>query len=79
MDDFPYDEVRDANGDYFHTVSEATKLGFKINQVWSVTMHEDTICYGPSHHYVNLLGYVATQDSHDGKTYFEYDAAPDYP
>ena len=41
-EEFPFDEVRDANGDYFDTVGEAMDAGFDLNQVWSVT-EEDYI------------------------------------
>lgn len=27
--------------------------------------------YGPSRHYVNLVGYVVTRESHDEETYYE--------
>lgn len=74
--DFPFEEIRRADDNYFNTVAEAMAEGFAENQVWSVC-HDDededgvqTDTYGPAHHYVNRLGYVATKDFHDGNTYY---------
>ncbi len=69
---FPFDEIRaEPNGDYFDSVADAMAAGFDLDQVWSVVHGDgDSYCYGPSHHYVNLLGYVATTERHDGDTYY---------
>ncbi|KZX57807.1 hypothetical protein A3709_19480 [Halioglobus sp. HI00S01] len=84
--EFPFDEIRmGANpgetsindGDYFESAEaamEATGLG--ENHIWSVTDNEDddgnsVFCYGPSRHFVNLIGFIATKEPHDGETYYE--------
>jgi len=69
---FPFDEIRaEPNGDFFDSVADAMAAGFDLDQIWSVTCHDDdTFCHGPSHHYVNLLGFVATNERHDGHTYY---------
>ena len=69
--EFPYDEIRKQNGDYFDSWQDAKDHGYEDNQIWSVTVHDDTYCYGPPHHYVNHIGHIATKEIHDGKTYYE--------
>ena len=69
--DFPFHEYRKESGDFFDTWVEARGEGFRDNQIWSVTEHENTIVYGPPQHYINLLGFVATKETHDGDTYYE--------
>ena len=68
--EFPFDEVRDPNGDYFPSWSAARGAGFDDNQIWSVTEHDGTWCYGPPHHWVNIIGYVCTSERHDHNTYY---------
>ena len=70
--EFPFDEIRDQHGDYFSTVADAKKhSGYDESHIWSVTECEGAWSYGPSHHYINLIGYIATHESHDGNTYYE--------
>ncbi len=76
--DFPFDEIRDSNGDYFETIDQAMKqTGLTVDNVWSVVsddhMEKDNwmvYIYGPSHHYCNILGYVVTKEPHDSETYY---------
>jgi hypothetical protein len=69
--EFPFEEIKDVNGDYFTSVTHALEHGFDENQVWSVVIEDDVWVYGPSHHYINLIGYIATEEHHDGDTYYE--------
>ena len=70
--EFPFDEIRDQHGDYFSTVADAKKhSGYDESHIWSVTECEGAWSYGPSHHYVNLIGYIATHEAHDGNSYYE--------
>lgn len=79
--DFPFEEVKRPDGDYFYRISELEELGYIKSQIWSVVDGDEEIdesgqrwCYytfGPSHHYVNLVGYVGTQEHHDGETYYQ--------
>ncbi len=76
--DFPFDEIRNATGDYFASVTEAMKAGYQESQIWSVAIAdgegpngEDAYTYGPSFHYVNVMGYIATKEHHDDETYYE--------
>lgn len=72
MDDFPYREIRDARGDLFETVHLAMKAtGLNMDHVWSVADAEGSTCFGPPHHYVNVLGFIATAEPHDHATYYE--------
>lgn len=68
--EFPFEEIRKDSGDFFDSIEEAKAAGFEESQIWSVTECEDTFTYGPSRHWVNLLGYVATVEHHDDNTYF---------
>jgi hypothetical protein len=70
--EFPFVEIKDENGDYFSGgITQVRVAGYDDNQIWSVTESDGTICYGPPHHYVNLLGHIATTERHDGNTYYE--------
>ena len=71
-EDFPFEEIRKESGDYFDSAQEAMDAtGLGLDHIWSVVCEDDTYCYGPSHHYVNLIGFVATKEAHDGETYYE--------
>jgi hypothetical protein len=76
-EDFPFDEIRTESGDYFDSIDQVRAAGYADNQIWSVTEHDNTWCYGPSHHWVNLIGYIATKETHDGNTYY-FDHLSDY-
>jgi hypothetical protein len=68
-EDFPFEQT---NEDYFFTASEALRSGYKESQVWSVVEGEDgTFVYGPHYHYINVIGYITTEEHHDGNTYYE--------
>jgi hypothetical protein len=71
--DFPFEELA-----RFETKAEVRASGFNSNQIWSVVIDDDTnsYCYGPSHHYVNLLYYIATSEQHDEETYYEEEGIP---
>ena len=74
--DFPYEEIRKPDLDLFDTIEEMQEAGFAESQMWSVVDGEadgnkSIWVYGPAHHYVNRLGYVATAEHHDGNTYYE--------
>ena len=78
--DFPFDIIRDeicgGNGDYFDSPKEAMlATGLSEKHIWSVvTGDEDNVwTYGPWHHYINVIGYIATKEAHDGDTYYEED------
>ncbi len=74
--DFPFNELKKHTGDYYDNRMEMEHAGFEEKQMWSVTHGEgddgsESYCYGPVHHYVNLIGYIATAEYHDGNTYYE--------
>lgn len=68
---FPYEEIRAADGDYFPSQHAARMAGYLDNQIWSIAVVDDTWTFGPSHHWVNVIGYIATNETHDNKTYFD--------
>lgn len=72
-EDFPFEEIKQPNGDYFDTVAEAQAAGFDLDQIWSVVETDNVFTYGPSHHVINLIGYIATKEKHDGNTYYTED------
>jgi hypothetical protein len=73
--DFPFNELRKPNGDYYDNRTQMERAGFAVSQMWSVTdaegeHGEEYLCYGPVQHYINLIGYIATAEHHDGDTYY---------
>lgn len=71
MSDFPYEEIRKPCGNYFNSWAEAKAAGYENKQIWSVVEYEDVLTYGPPHHYVNVIGFIATREHHDDNTYYE--------
>jgi len=78
--EFPFDEVRDPQGDYFNSVENAMAVtGCQPNQIWSVTISDsenpnirDVYTFGPAD-YRRLgyrAGYVVTVEKHDGNTLY---------
>ena len=72
--DFPFEEHRiKTDSDLYTTVQEALDDGWLETQIWSVVVSDDedsTWTYGPNHHYVNVAGFTATKEHHDGDTYY---------
>jgi len=69
--EFPFEEIRRPDGNYFTSWEDARIDGHDDDQIWSVTETDGTYCYGPPHHYVNHIGHIATAERHDGDTYYE--------
>lgn len=71
--DFPFEEIRKPDGNMFDTVQDALAAGYLENQIWSIATGDegDVWVYGPSYHFINVLGYIATAQPHDGNTYYE--------
>ena len=77
---FPFEEIRNKSGNMYDTAEEAMRFtGYDRSHIWSVVDCDDEEYngerfgfaeYGPSHHYVNILGFIATKEKHDGDTYF---------
>ena len=91
--DFPFvehsrlDENGDQSGDYADTQKELRERGYAESQIWSVIEGDDdhiygqrisTYIYGPSGHFVNKIGYIATEEHHDGDTYYEEEMEMDH-
>lgn len=70
---FPYEELRDLDGNYFPSWKATSLAGYPDNQIWSVVEDNNVFTYGPPHHCVNVLGFIATEETHDGETYFTED------
>jgi hypothetical protein len=75
--EFPFEEIRTEDGDYFRTRKQVEEAGFEDSQTWSVIECDGAYSFGPPHHYVNLLGYIATNEHHDFNTYY-HEPAEDY-
>lgn len=69
--DFPFTEIRANDGNYFVSWEAAQNAGYRDDHIWSITETDGTFCYGPPHHYINLIGHIATAERHDGNTYYE--------
>lgn len=72
---FPFEEIRRPDGDYFLSWKDAKDAGYDDDQIWSIIEGEgddgsEWFTYGPPHHYVNHYGHVATEERHDGNTYY---------
>lgn len=76
--DFPYEEIKESNGDYFFSPEAAQKAGFNLNQIWSVAEEDNVFTYGPHYHRINVIGYVATQETHDSDTYYIEDESDEF-
>lgn len=74
---FPFEEIRKPCGNMFDSWQEAKEAGYDDDQIWSVADHDGTWVWGPPHHYVNVLGFVATKERHDHETYYEEDEEPE--
>ena len=79
IEEFPYEEIRNGDGDYFNNIDEITDEGFKVSQVWSVSLVDDNdekgdftaYCYDEPHHVVNVIGYIATDEHRKNNEYYE--------
>jgi hypothetical protein len=69
--EFPFEEIRKPSGDLFRTQLEAQNAGHNENHIWSIIENDGTWTYGPPYHVVNVIGFVATAEAHDGMTYYE--------
>lgn len=72
---FPFTELRKPDGNYYDAPDEMVRAGFVPSQMWSVVEGEGSdgsewIITGPATHYVNIIGYCATAEHHDGETYY---------
>ncbi len=73
--DFPFIQLKTPTGDYYDNRTEMALAGFQESQMWSIVEADaddgtEYLVYGPVHHYVNLIGYVATAEHHDSNTYY---------
>lgn len=71
--EFPFEEHRKENGDYFSSWKEVSEAGYDDDQIWSITEAEGVYSYGPPHHYINIVGFIATSERHNGNTYYHED------
>jgi len=81
--EFPFNQIHGDDGDFFHRPADLKARGYAESQIWSVVVTDEDesldpdddrwiyYVYGPSGHYVNVLGYIATEEHHDGKTYYQ--------
>jgi len=64
--EFPYEEIRDPNGDYFSTYQDVLDAGFSDAQVWTVIITDEDhgmwITYDNGFRFVNVIGYVASKE-----------------
>lgn len=72
--EFPFEELRDDEGDFFQKVSLAMER-WDVDEahVWSIleTNDPEVWVYAPPHHFINVIGYIVTKETHDHDTYYE--------
>jgi len=74
VDDFPFDQIRTPDGGFFATAAQAASAtGLSDRHLWAIADHDGTITYGPATSWVNVYGYFATAEAHDGRTYYAED------
>lgn len=69
-EEFPFEEIRQPDGNYFLSWAQAKAAGYDDDQIWSITISDDAFTFGPPHHYINHIGHVATLERHDNDTYY---------
>lgn len=73
--DFPFEEFRAPDGNYFDSWGHAKDAGYDDNQIWSIIEGQEEdgsewFVYGPPQHFINHYGHVATKERHDHNTYY---------
>lgn len=68
---FPFEQIMREDGNMFDTWQQAREAGYPDNRIWSVIEEDGVTIYGPPHHFINRLGYIATVEEHDRDTYYE--------
>ena len=71
--DFPFEELRDPDGDYFPNWQAARDAGYDDDQIWCITSWDGDDCDGYAYdsdgpHFVNFIGCIATAERHDRDT-----------
>jgi len=73
--EFPYEEIKDADGNYFLHYEDVIAAGYCEEQVWTVisTDNETGIyfTYDSRHRIVNVIGYIATEEEAVPGEYYE--------
>ena len=63
---FPYEEIKDTDGNYFQRYQDVLDAGFSDAQVWTVIVTDEDlglwITYDNGYRFVNVLGYVASKE-----------------
>jgi len=58
-------------GERYGSFQEANADGWSDRQIWSIVSGDEGVwTYGPPHHFVNIVGFIATKEEHDGETYY---------
>ena len=64
--EFPYEEIRRADGNYFDSWKEVTTAGYADTQIWCVTTGDEEqgtwFCYENTRRFVDVLGFIATKE-----------------
>ena len=74
-EEFPYEEIRRADGNYFDSWSEVSDAGYSYRQTWCITSSDSEqgtwFCYDNAPHFVNVLGFIATNEHAKPGEYYE--------
>ena len=64
--EFPYEEIKDADGNYFLHYEDVIAAGYCEEQVWTVistdTANGIWFTYDSTPRIVNVIGYIATEE-----------------
>ena len=76
-DEFPYEEIRDPDGNYFLYYEDVIDAGYCEEQVWTVVSTDTDegiwFAYDSTRRIVNVLGYIATKEhAVPGECYEEF-------
>lgn len=73
--EFPYEEIKDADGNYFLRYEDVIAAGYCEEQVWTVISTDtDTgiwFTYDSTPRIVNVIGYIATKEKITGDECYE--------
>ena len=73
--EFPYEEIKDADGNYFLHYEDVIDAGYCEEQVWTVISNDNAngiyFTYDSTRRIVNVIGYIATKEEAVPGEYYE--------
>lgn len=59
-------------------LKQRKKLAFNLIKFGLLLKNDNVFVYGPSQHYIDVIGYIATKETHDGETYYTEDESDEF-